>query len=206
MFLKASNHRNIECPANKTAHLQHILRKIFSFLKPKSVVGVSFCEFSKCTISECEISICLGHGLGHGKRYEDDDDEHIEGGYLESDLLFESGRCAAEGCSKRFCWRHFDEVSMSICDVCNNGNTAERNLGMHDGCAPALYCHDHTTRCTQNITEEGDGIQVYLDCSDSENEYCRYMVDLDDEDICGFMCCSYCINNHTCGDDPSEYC
>ena len=24
--------------------------------------------------------------------------------------------------------------------------------------------------------------------------------------MCGFYCCSNCIDDHTCGDDPSEYC
>jgi hypothetical protein len=45
-------------------------------------------------------------------------------------------------------------------------------------------------------------------CPQHEARYCGQNIKADDEEdeICYFDCCSDCLQTHTCGDDPSDYC
>lgn len=45
----------------------------------------------------------------------------------------------------------------------------------------------------KRVITEGDYGDEEGDCGDEEG------------DVCGFNCCRSCLDDHTCGDDPSEY-
>lgn len=103
-------------------------------------------------------------------------------------------------CDKHYCERHYDRETYE-CTVCSNTIFAGARLGAHDYSDPVKYCIDHKpVMCGLVMKNEDD----HSSASDSERSG-EAEGDASDVETCYFMCCTDCIDNHTCGDDPHLY-
>jgi hypothetical protein len=184
-FLMATHIRSTESPANKLAGLEPMLRNIHVYLFPKNdFMSYRFCMFAPCAFPSCKFSICTEHG--HGNACDEGD------GSFDS-FSYEVPCCME--CDNHYCWNHNNETVLTYCEVCINESSAARNLGCYNSVSGCILCPKHkATRCEQLI-ENGAG-----DYDAEEGDETR------DGTVCGFMCCQNCLEEHTCGEDPTDYC
>lgn len=181
-FLK-SIHDGTTC-ASKLRGYQHIRCAIFEYLKPKGVLTIHditescTATYTFCTFIPCAYLNCeFSECIEHGWG---DKYSHSDE-YVTHECL---------DCDKHYCWLHDESEGISKCDVCTNLDAAEQSLGCYDRTGPNLLCPDHPpVRCTKLVRDSEDC------CGESDND-----------EVCGFNCCSSCLEDHRCGDDPSEYC
>lgn len=209
-FLKSTHPRCIKSPAQVLAGIQPILQLILTFLilprhkikkiSEVSIIGESMCTFAMCAIPNCPYSICTEHGWMEAI--------HEEG----NEYTYDSRSCCEAGCEKQFCWKHYDHLP--ICDVCTGVAHAESSMGAYGYAGEYKLCPLHPpTKCNKVVGRDDDDTEYYHDedlnadfelddngCFDMSRPLFR-----SDEEICEFYCCSNCINDHECGDDPREY-
>jgi hypothetical protein len=104
-------------------------------------------------------------------------------------------------CDTCYCVNH--QHRFDRCDVCRNGSIAEVRLGCYDRAHPAFLCMAHRPRyCGRTYTLDGDD-----EAEDEMDEDEDAMGE--DEDrlfVCHFRCCKAHLDDHECGDDPTQYC
>mmetsp|Transcript_7327 Transcript_7327/g.14928 ORF Transcript_7327/g.14928 Transcript_7327/m.14928 type:complete len:384 (-) Transcript_7327:355-1506(-) len=165
------------------------------------------CEFLPCPHSGCKTLVCLKHGApGDGAP-----GEGIWNGdaFACDSLEFCVIQCMVEGCKAVRCEKHMRD--MEICDVCTNRQMAEVSLGCYDhgDCGIGQYwvCREHAVRC--------EGRPVGSEHSNNAEEWYGHDGDGAEQaglegtverEVCGFMCCPTCLDEHECGDNPVDYC
>ena len=92
---------------------------------------------------------------------------------------------------------------MKHCEVCTNGAHATISL-TGDGCIVHVpLCKGHAKVCTRTVGEHNESEKN----EKSENSDESAEEDYESEgQVCGFTCCPSCYDDHTCGDDPTDYC
>jgi len=96
-------------------------------------------------------------------------------------IMWDFSQCM--DCRKVFgCSKH----ELKECEPCRNGVEGEQALGMYDVSFEKFnLCKDCAKICSRKIKDHGD---------EERNGT-----------VCNFRCCSRCLNDHKCGDVPSDY-
>jgi len=162
------------------------------------------CELLICKHSKCSKKVCREHKNGRAV-YDHEFDEW---------LFREYAVCSIKNCDVAFCDEHCEgpmDYFLSIpigrsnrlkgCEVCENFSQAEANLGMYNTPGQRPLCNGHSKICRMVFVESLE------DWYHPDDQYCG---DFDPHEwnlrnACGFTCCPYHYENHTCGDDPTEY-
>ena len=137
-----------------------------------------------CGVHGCTATICKDHGYGDGQ----------EASYGE--YVYDERRCLAPDCMVVYCPAHFDENTRQ-CDVCEERNKAEVSLGVHDLQWTFPYCRDHWSflrECGKRIGDDGNA-SVTADAARSDAAAPGSQND-DADEICGWLCCDDCIDEH----------
>lgn len=179
-FLK-SVHDNTTS-SSKLRGNQFIRRMIFEYLKPREIpTDYGYMQPCKAQYSFCKFVPCAYANCKFSECEEHGYGDHHNGEYTTHEYI---------ECDKHYCWDHVNAEGISTCEVCSNGDAAQQSLGCYDRGGSHLLCPDHpAVRCTKLLRDSED-----------------YYGDADSYEICGFYCCSSCLADHRCGDDPTEYC
>ena len=147
----------------------------------KVICQMGVCPLVQCGTANCTRMICLEHGQwGKAHVHEDTFDAVFHDLYA----------CAEEGCQVAYCEQHYDR-QLNECKPCHDRGYAAAALGAtNEAGEPTYLCRQHAHVC-QEVVDDGRGGGEYSD--DEERE------------ICGFVCCANCINDHQCGDDVTAY-
>lgn len=133
------------------------------------------CTLVECNEASCNKKICKTHRHGYGMYFN-----------ASRDIGFnEHYTFCKENCQVCFCATH--RKKFKTCDICTIQLYQEAEIiGMEwdDFCKHIYFpiCPRHATICQKEIFNE-DKV----------------------DEICGYMCCSSCINYHTCGSDWHDY-
>lgn len=132
---------------------------------------------SPCDLLVCNVDTCSAKVCR----------EHSGKNFFDTEIdtyYFRPTVCHVAKCQVAYCPRHERRLSKQ-CDVCTNGSRAEVSLGCYSTPASYPLCSAHATTCTSYI-KDYDGTPT--------------------DEVCGFVCCPNCIEDHECGNDPTEYC
>ena len=200
IFLLATLRNNSS--ASYLRGLESMRREIYSYLidkKKSRIVGQSFCTRVLCMFPRCSNTICTEHGWG---------DAFQEGisRSVYSYYTYDSRSCAVNGCKNYYCFSHQNHPSFTECNVCSNNMYAYVSMGC---------CDENTRSCESKLCFQHEAVY----CGRTIDEEQRCDKDEDEDDIgedgdgdgegsgekCDFACCSNCLYDHRCGDDPHEY-
>ena len=163
---------------------------------PRRALGTfPACQKHLCCADGCTTLICTEHGLG---------DAHHEGAGIYS---YDSRQC--HECDACYCDKH--ERLMRICEVCTNAAQAEVSSGSANFAPDCRLCPAHKPVRCNRLVHESTG-EPFIQRKrgrrhgggpgrgDGDSEVPPGVV------RCPFMCCASCLRDHTCLDDPTEYC
>ena len=149
----------------------------------KVACQLGLCPLLRCRAADCIKMICKEHGeMGSAYVHEDTLDAYFKNVTV----------CAEEGCDVAYCQEHafrpWHAPPLSECKVCHDHGYAARAVGATNEPGEAtLLCRQHARRCQRVLENSYD---------EDENE---------EPDICGWVCCANCIDDHECGNDVTEY-
>jgi len=147
------------------------------------------CSRIKCLRRGCTKMLCTKHGDGRGCFNEEGGDENGVSWFFSKCI-----ECKVSVA----CQDH----EFPNCDVCRNTNRAQISLGMDDTCCSYPLCYKCESICDGQIGDDPEDRVVRKGIGGKEEG----SGESSEAGVCSFRCCTECIGEHTCGDDPSEYC